>query len=80
MKDRGWRRVLARTPALPLVREVEQRWRFTGGYRVLQALTAYYAEISSGRNHGKPTDRIFSAILTYSRLFSLILAKRGVKF
>ncbi len=75
--------MLARTPALPLVREAEQRWRFTGGYRVLQALTAYYAEISSGWNYGKPTVRIFSAILGYSRLFPAILAysrKKGVKF
>ena len=70
MKDRGWRRVPTRTPALPLVREAEERWRFTGGYRVLQALTAYYAEISSGWNCGKPTVRIFSAIPGYSRLFS----------
>ena len=72
--------VLIRALALPLVREAEQRLRFTGCYWELQAMTAYYAEISSGRNHGKPTVRIFSAILTYSRLFSLILAKRGVKF
>ncbi len=65
-----------RTLALPLVREAEQRLRFTGCYRELQAMTAYYAEISSGRNYGKPTVRIFS------RLFSLILAysrKKGGK-